>query len=172
MPDHIMDTNVLCAASTIDPDSRFDQTDHVPVGELEAVLDWLMAFRADSTRQIVLDTEWRLIDEYKANLGESGDTNIGMRVVYEKMNAGRWVDVPVAADGRETLPEDLDKAHNYRGDRKLIALALADRPNSTIVNACDTDWYDWEATLTANGIVVDQIIGDWCRADWQRKKQR
>lgn len=172
MADHIVDTNVLCAASTIDPDSQFDGTDHVPLEQLARVFDWLMAFRGDNKRLLVLDTSMGLMKEYKGQLGDSRENNIGMRVIYEKWNTARLVDVPSDASGREKLSPALDQAHDYRGDRKLVALALADQPKSTIVNACDTDWYDWGATLTANGIVVEQIIGDWCRADWERKKKR
>ena len=172
MPDHIVDTNVLCAASTSDAISRFNETDHVPLDELEKVLNWLVKFRQDATRRIVLDEGWRLIGEYKGQLGERPENNIGMRVVYEKMASGRLVDVPLDSDGRETLPQEVDQAYDYRGDRKLVALALADQPNSTIVNACDTDWYDWEETLKAHGVIVDQIIGDWCEDNWQRKMQR
>lgn len=172
MPDHIVDTNVLCAASTIDSDSRFKGTDHVPEEQQRRVLDWLMAFHKDTRRILVLDTAWRMIDEYKRNLGESAENNIGMRVVYEKMSTARWLDVPCDAAGREQLPQDLDDAHDYRGDRKLIALALADKNNSTIVNACDTDWYDWDSALSTYGIAVEQIIGDWCRVNWEHKTHR
>ena len=172
MSDHIVDTNVLCAASTSDPGSRHNDTTHIPDDQLQRVLDWLMEFREDNGRLLVLDFDWRLLNEYKGQLGEDPVNNIGMRVIYEKMSTCRWVDIPVDADGRERLPPPLDTAYDYRGDRKIIALALADQPNSTIINACDTDWYDWEETLAANGIVVEQIIGDWCRADWQRKLNR
>lgn len=172
MPDHIVDTNVLCAASTADMDSHYADTDHVPSDELGQVLDWLMAFRADSSRSLVLDDGDRLMSEYRGQLGGNGENNIGMRVIYEKWNTARLVSIPTDVNGRVILPDLIDQAYNYRGDRNIIALALADRTNSTVVNACDTDWYDWEDILQAHGIVVDQIIGNWCRADWERKRLR
>lgn len=172
MADHIIDTNVLLAASTSDPNSLFAGTDHVPPEHLIKVLDWLIAFRDDQQRVLVLDCGWRLFSEYKKKLGTDAENNIGLRIICEKMADSRFVDVPCDARGCEKLPRSLDQAYDYRGDRKIIALTLADELNSTIVNACDTDWYDWEATLTAEGIVVEQIIGRWCKADWQKKKQR
>jgi len=172
MVDHIVDTNVLLAASTSDPNSSFEDTDHVPPDQLGKVLDWLIAFRNDKQRSLVLDCGWHLFNEYKNKLGTDAENNIGLRVICDKMVDGRFVDVPCEAKGREKLPRSLDQAFDYRGDRKIIALALADGLNSSIVNACDTDWYDWKSMLNEHGIVVKQIIGDWCQANWKQKKQR
>lgn len=172
MADHIIDTNVLLAASTSDPNSSFADTDHVPPDQLSKVLDWLIAFRDDQQRALVLDCGWHLFSEYKNKLGTDAENNIGLRVICDKMADGRFVDVPCDATGREKMPRALDQAFDYRGDRKIIALALADGLKSSIVNACDTDWYDWDAALASEGIVVEQIIGKWCKANWQKKKQR
>ncbi len=172
MADHIIDTNVLLAASTIDDESRFEGADHIPVEQLILVLNWLTDFRDDNDRLLVLDAAYRLLNEYKNKLGDNADNNIGLRVIFDKMNTARWVDVPCDAKGREKLPHSLDQAFDYRGDRKIIALSIADGLKNSIVNACDTDWYDWESKLVAEGIIVEQIIGKWCQTNWMKKKQR
>ena len=54
MTGHVIDTNVLLVASAAEPYSPFDDS-HVPPTEQLAVLDWLAAFRADESREIVID---------------------------------------------------------------------------------------------------------------------
>ena len=55
-------------------------------------------------------------------------------------------------------------------DRKFVATALSDLANgdrSTIINAVDSDWCGWEASLKREGIVVEHLIDGFC--DEKRK---
>jgi hypothetical protein len=40
------------------------------------------------------------------------------------------------------------------------------------VNACDTDWYDWQAAMEAADVYVEQLIHDWCHPKWLAKQAR
>ncbi|MEI8360322.1 MAG: hypothetical protein WCH13_17780, partial [Deltaproteobacteria bacterium] len=62
MTGHVIDTNVLLVASAAEPYSPFDDS-HVPPTEQLAVLDWLAAFRADESREIVIDDLFRIYQE-------------------------------------------------------------------------------------------------------------
>lgn len=58
-------------------------------------------------------------------------------------------------------------------DRKMVAAALAAggaAEGCEIVNACDTDWYEWESVLADAGLVVRQLIDAWCRARHESRR--
>ena len=160
MPDHVVDTNVLLVASAADPFSPFGET-HVPSGERKVVFDWLVAFRRDG-RALVLDEMLRIYAEYRNKL--TGQ-DLGLLVVHDKLTRSqlRQVDVTYEADGETAVvPEDF---HAFdRSDRKFLAAALADGGQSTIVNAADTDWFEIEQECRKHGVVVEQLIEAWLRA--------
>lgn len=169
MADHLVDTNVLCAASTADPGSRYGGTDHVPPEALKLALDWLAAFRRDRSRSLVLDRTFFIMREYRNKLT---DQDLGLLVVMEKLRTARFHAVEFDQDGHAVLPETLAGVVHDLSDRKFVAVALADGGRSTIVNACDTDWYDWEQALADVGVVVEQLADGWCRGQWERKKKK
>jgi len=155
--DHIIDTNVLLVASARHPISPFRDCDHVPVEQQQTVLDWLMEFRKDGQRQIVLDLSCKILDEYHNKLTRGQD--LGSLVVMEKMQLGqvRFVKVVYDQHGHGCLPPVLEKVVHDRSDRKFVAAAMIDLSNgdeSTIINAVDTDWYAWETALKRAGITV------------------
>ena len=57
-------------------------------------------------------------------------------------------------------------------DRKLVAAALEalKKGPCRIVNAADTDWYDWLDELHKNGIEVLQLLPGWSHDKWLEKK--
>ena len=72
------------------------------------------------------------------------------------------------------LPSDLEKVVHDRSDRKFVAAALIDIATggrSTIVNAVDTDWCDWQEALKHHGIVVTHLIEGLCQ-DRQPSRRR
>jgi hypothetical protein len=170
--DHIIDTNVLLVASAQHPDSPFDDS-QVPAEQQQVVLDWLMAFRKDGQRQVVLDGLWKIWEEYNNKM--TGQ-DIGLLVVSEKLQSSlvRIVDVAYDTNGHGCLPPKLEMVVHDRSDRKFVAVALKDRSQggeSTIVNAVDSDWCDWEEKLKPFGIEVRHLIDDLYR-DWQRKRAK
>ncbi|MGU5704193.1 hypothetical protein ACV1C5_21945 [Aeromonas caviae] len=179
---HVIDTNVLLVASAAHETSPFSE-DATPVEESvlrEKVLDWLISFE-DSERQIVLDWEWIIVDEYKGvNRREKlTEQDYGMLVVLDKWSKGQCVGFTLTWDEPESAtitdvalsPVVVDHA-----DRKMVAAVLAAggfTGGCNLVNSCDTDWYDWQEELELAGIIVQQLIGaEWCYPKWLEKQAR
>jgi hypothetical protein len=167
--DHIIDTNVLLVASAKDPNSPFEDSD-VPAEQQQAVLDWLMDFQKDGQRKMVLDQSFKIWDEYHNKMIRGKD--LGSLVVAEKLQFARFVGISYDEHGDGCLPAELEKVVHDRSDRKFVAVAvndLAQGGKSTIVNAVDSDWFDWEDALKPHGITVRHLIDDLYRG-WQRKR--
>ena len=172
MGDHIIDTNVLLVASAQDPGSPFKDS-AVPAEQQLVVLKWLMKFRADRQRKVVLDQFFKIWEEYNHKM--TGQ-DLGLLVVMEKLQSAsvRFVDVAYDEHGHGCLPPELENVIHDRSDRKFVAVAHIDRcqgGQSTIVNAVDTDWYDWEEALKGHGIVVIHLI-DRIKRDKPRIKPK
>ena len=172
MGDHIIDTYVLLVASAHHPDSPFKDSD-IPAEQLKVVFEWLMAFRKDDQRNMVLDQSLKIWDEYHNKLKRGQD--IGSLVATEKLQFARFVEIAYDKDGHGCLPPKLEQVVHDRADRKIVTLALTDLSEGgecSIVNASDCDWYDWEEALREAGVVVEQVIDDFCRATWEAKKKK
>lgn len=169
--DHAIDTNVLLVASAADPASPFKGSDHVPPSEQRQVFEWLRAFRHGKACHLVLDQHRKIINEYKRQLREN---DYGRQVLDEKFRLGmcRFHRIELDEADDALLPEPLQSQVKDRADRKFVAVALQDEGRSTIVNACDTDWYDCAPALFDAGIGVTQIIDDWCRAKHIEKSKK
>ena len=164
MADHVVDTNVLLVASASHPYSPFDDSD-LPPDLQRAVFDWLVAFRADPARQLVLDTFWKIYEEYRHKLT---DQDYGLMVVLEKMTTTRFVEVEYDDDGFGVVTSAF--AAFDPSDRKLLAALLTDVETLSLVNATDTDWLEIEAELNATGATVEHLVEDWLRAKYRAKK--
>lgn len=168
--DHVVDTNVLLVASAADPGSSFKDAEHVPVAEQRKVFAWLRAFRNDKSRCMVLDVQGSILKEYKKKLDKN---DYGRQVLVEKYSTAlRLCSIELDEAEEARLPQPLQEQIKDRADRKFVAVALADEGESTIVNACDTDWYECEQALLDSGVEVTQIIDDWCRALHARKNSK
>jgi hypothetical protein len=178
---HVIDTNVLLVASAAHATSPF-APDATPVEEpalRQKVLDWLITFES-SDRQLVLDYHWIIVDEYKGlnRRDKLTDQDYGLEVVLQKFYTGQtfgfvlyWV-VPGSAVIAHAALDQVIKDH---ADRKMVAgvLAAGGRAGGcTLVNSCDTDWYDWQAALENADVFVDQLIPEWCHPKWLAKKAR
>jgi hypothetical protein len=173
LSDCIIDTNVLLVASASDPKSPFNDSDHVPPDQKRIVLDWLIEFRKDASRKLVLDQSFKIWDEYHNQMIRGQD--IGSLIVAEKLQSARFVDISFDEQGHGCLPGDLGRVLHDLSDRKCVAAALSDVSNgnqSKIVNAVDTDWCDWEKALGEAGVEIEHIIEDWCRTKWKAKRKR
>lgn len=173
---HVIDTNVLIVASAAHDDSSFP-TDGTPVEKAELrkqVLDWVMAFD-QSQRRIVLDSGWEIVGEYQNKLSEQ---DYALQIVLQMTSSDRvsWFQLEQEADGRTRIAHvGLDPTITDLADRKMVAAVLAGGCNSggcSLVNACDTDWYDWQDEMEAADMYVEQLIHDWCHAKWLAKQAR
>jgi hypothetical protein len=165
VPDHVVDTNVLLVASAAHPYAPSHET-HVPVEERLQVLDWLMAFREDDGRRLVLDDTFAIYEEYRNKLNEQ---DVGLQVIHAKMQAHRTAAITWDADGAAIVPADLQVCDP--SDRKFLAAALTDTNGISIVNATDSDWIEIEDALKAAGVVVDHVIEPWLRT-WMARRER
>ncbi|UIP27676.1 hypothetical protein [Photobacterium sp. TLY01] len=180
MSRQVIDTNVLIVASGEHPESPFRSENH-PVedpSEAEKVFEWLASFEAGADR-MVIDTDWEIPKEYSNKLTEQ---DYGQRVFFEKLSKNQvdFVDIEWDANPAHTakvavLNEPLKTVIHDLADTKIVAACLKaneDEPECKIVNACDTDWYDWETELVAERVHVHQLIDDWNKQNWEKKRAK
>lgn len=173
---HVIDTNVLLVASAAHDASPFP-ADATPVEKAELrseVLAWVMEFE-QSQRRILLDFGWEIVGEYQNKLSEQ---DYALQIVLQMTSTDRvmWFQLEREADGRTRIAHaGLDPAINDLADRKMVAAVLAGgcaAGGCNLVNACDTDWYDWQTEMEAADVYVHQLIHGWCHAKWLAKKKR
>ncbi len=165
---YVIDTNVLLDASALSNPSL-----HVSPASTELcgqVYDWLSRF-VISDDLLVMDNQGKMEEEYEHKLDYN---DFGRQVVRQKHNRGQvlLVDVLYDDDGYAFLEEPLASVIHDHADRKLVAAALEALKQGPcrIVNASDTDWYDWQEALQANGIRVVQLLPGWSHDKWLEKK--
>jgi len=159
-------------ASAHDPASPFPPgKTHVPTEERRVVFEWLRDFRNDPDRVAVLDRQNKIYGEYRNKLGAN---DYGLMTVLEKLQRGavRFVELALDNNGVALLPDELTDKVADPADRKMVGAVLADECRCTLVNACDTDWYDCEAELHTHGIVVHQLVDGWNREIYRQHLER
>ena len=154
------------------PDSPFKDSD-VPAEQSMIVLDWLMAFRADGQQKVVLDQFFKIWEEYNNKM--TGQ-DFGLLVITEKLQSSlvRIVDIAYDKHDHGCLPAELEKVVHDKSDRKFVAVAWIDQSQggeSTIINAVDSDWCDWEEHLKPFGIAISHLIDELYQA-WRRKRAK
>ena len=171
---YVVDTNVLIAASSVTGDSLVvkDVTPSDPRLR-QLVWNWLSKFE-ESNAHIVLDLEGKIEEEYGKNIGFN---DYGRQVVLQKYSTSAYdmVELEYDNDGYAVLDEGLAQIIHDRSDRKMVAAAIEAKNlhgDCAIANAADTDWFDWEPALRAEGIEVEEIIYDWAFAKWKEKAER
>lgn len=152
MADHVVDTNVLIVGSAaVEP--KYGDVGVPPEG-IEVVFDWLVTFRDDAGRKLVLDDLWKIYEEYNHKLNGQ---HFGLQVVHHKLQSClRTEPVTYDGDGYGVVPAGLAALDN--SDKKFAAAALNDPANIHIVNAADSDWKQHEAALEAHGVVVVELL--------------
>lgn len=130
----------------------------------------------DGEVKLVLDDQRRIIDEYRGQLNPDGQPGIGD--VFLKWVEMNWANpercdlVPITPiDGSENEFEEFpnDPALNDfdPDDRKFIAVVFAHPDNPPILQAVDSQWWDFRDALHENGVTVAFI----CKADIQRLRE-
>ncbi len=154
---HVIDTNVLLVASAAHPFSPFSDS-HVPPHLREEVLKWLMAFQDDDSLGLVLDTDFRIYEEYRRKL--TGQ-DLGLLIIDHCMKKAKFVKVQYDENKHGLVPPVL--APLDPSDRKLAAAALAGPIPTTLVNATDSDWLEVEEECGQAGLVVEHLLESWLR---------
>ena len=127
-------------------------------------VDFLSRIQRES--MIVLDSRMLILSEYMKHLSPSGQPGVGdafFKWVWQNQaNVSRCERVDIhSKPGDEfdfeefpTIPElaDFD-----RSDRKFVAVALTSRNNPSIVNAVDSDWWDYRFHFKELGLKIEFI---------------
>jgi hypothetical protein len=148
----IVETNVIAVAN----------------GEAEqaspaCVIACLDALEAARRKTVVIDSNELCFKEYFRHASWSGQPGAGDefakwlwdRQAYTK-HCERVALTPKSGeqDGFDEFPDDPELRGFDRSDRKFVAIAKASRRKPTILNATDTDWWNFRTPLGKNGIRI------------------
>ena len=159
----VVDTNVAVVAN-----GKSEQASEQCVDSCAERLDQIMY----GAVKLVLDDDWRILDEYMRNLHSRGD-DIGDRFLAwslryrtnpERCELVSITPVEGLENEFEEFPVDPALKAFDRDDRKFIAVALAHPEKPPILQATDTQWWDFRDALSRNGVTVEFI----CEDDIQR----
>ncbi|NQT36797.1 MAG: hypothetical protein HQ581_04875 [Planctomycetes bacterium] len=147
----VVDTNVAVVANGKSPQAG-----------PQCVLACIEALRTAIDEIVVLDDRRRILREYMGNLmaGQPGAGNMFMKWVFVNQAVpSRCELVPLTP--RSTDPEDFSEFPDGealsgfdRSDRKFVAVALASQNSPKILNAVDSDWWDFRVQLAEHGVRV------------------
>jgi hypothetical protein len=148
----VVDTNVGIVANE----------GHAPAGLrcVNACIDALLDAR---NRLVVIDDEYRIIQEYQRHMSFSGQPRAGdafFKWLWDNhCNDNHCRRVPLSplegADRAfDEFPDDPALAGFDRSDQKFVAVALASGLQPEVLNASDTDWWHARAALAAHGLRI------------------
>ncbi len=115
---------------------------------------------------LVIDDGWRIIREYQQQVSPSGQPGMGDAflkwVLVNQANTARVERVALTPredgdDGAEDFvefPVDPALAGFDPADRKFVAAARASKHYPSVVNATDTDWWEYGEALQRNGVRI------------------
>ena len=122
--------------------------------------------------KLVLDDDWQILGEYAQNLHSTG-TDIGDRFLLwvlrnwrnpERCDLVHITPVNGSENEFEEFPDDPALNDFDPDDRKFIAVAVAHLERPPILQAVDSQWWDFRDALRENGVTVAFI----CEDDIQR----
>ena len=158
----IVDTNVAVVANGQSPQASSNCVDTC-INRLERIIR--------GEEKLVLDSGWVILGEYLRNLRSSGEPGAGDRLLrWILANKDRLCDlVPITpVDGSENefeeFPDDPALDDFDPDDRNFIAVAVAHLERPPILQAVDSQWWDFRDAFLQNGVTVEFI----CEADIQR----
>ena len=157
----VVDTNVVVVAN-----GRSEQASTDCVDTCGEKLEEIMRGEV----KLVLDNRWIILREYMQNLqsngADVGDRFLGWILANKDTQCDLVSITPI--DGSENEFEELPDDPALEGfdpdDRKFIAVAVAHLENPPILQAVDSQWWDFREALQENGVIVAFI----CEDDIQR----
>ncbi|RLB91712.1 MAG: hypothetical protein DRH10_01260 [Deltaproteobacteria bacterium] len=116
-------------------------------------------------QRVLLDDGLHILSEYMKHLSLSGQPGMGdffMKWVWlNQANPRNCLRVQITtqegSDDFKEFPQDPDLENFDRVDRKFVAVALISGLDPPILNATDTDWWDYREPLRRNSVTVDFI---------------
>lgn len=154
MPTVVIDTNVLVTAN-----AKAEQAGP------DCVLACVDALEEARARKLVLvDGGMRIFEEYRRHASLSGQPGLGdafFKWLWNNQANPRHCEqvaiTPKANDvlDFEEFPNDPGLAGFDRADRKFVAVALASGKRPTVLNATDSDWWDFRRSLETHGLQIE-----------------
>jgi hypothetical protein len=125
---------------------------------------------------LVLDAGFEIFNEYRSRLSLQGQPGVGdvfFRWVHDhQFNPERCERVALTRDpsrGYAEFPDDPDLAGFDPSDRKFAAAARASAILAPVLNAVDSDWWDYQRVLSRHHIVVEFACSDQV-STWRRHR--
>ena len=159
----VADTNVAVVANALSEQASEDC--------VEACTERLEEIMRDKVK-LVLDDDWQILGEYAQNLHSTG-TDVGDRfllwVLRNWRNPERCDLVHITpVNGSENEFEEFPPDPTLSGfDRKFIAAAVAHPEKPPILQAVDSQWWDFRDAFRRHGVIVEFI----CEDDIQRMRE-
>src|SRR5690606_5245925 len=114
--------------------------------------------------KILIDDQYLIIEEYKRYLSYSGQPGAGdafFKWLWSNhVNLAHCRQVPIsrlAGDGWRVfveVPDDNELRGFDRDDQKFVAVSLASEEAPAVLNASDTDWWNFRVPLEQNGVRI------------------
>ena len=116
--------------------------------------------------KLVLDNRWIILREYMQNLrsngADVGDRFLGWILVnkYERCDLVPIKPVDGSENEFEEFPDDPALKDFDPDDRKFIAVAVAHPEQPPILQAVDSQWWDFHDAFRRNSVTVEFICAD------------
>lgn len=151
-PAAVVDTNIALVAN--------DKTPQAGIDCVAACTEALIQIREG--RRVLVDDHNLIFDEYRRHLSPSGQPGLGdafFKWLWDNQGNPdhcRQVSVKPRRDRRgfDEFPDDAALEGFDPGDRKFVAVAVASGERPPILNASDTDWWEYREALERHGVKV------------------
>lgn len=156
----VVDTNVPLVAN--------GQADQASEDCVEACIDRLMQITEGDVK-LVLDDQRRIIEEYRNKLNPGSFPGVGdaflkwVEINWANLQRCDLVSITPIEGSEEDFrefPTDAALDGFDPDDRKFIAVALAHSEKPPILQAVDSEWWNFREALRQNGVTIDFICED------------
>lgn len=165
----VVDTNVAVAANGSSPGTSLECED--------ACREKLLAITRGRAR-LILDDWHEIFDQYRRHLSLSGQPGVGdlfLKWVHDHQYDARSCERVMLTQHPTRVyvefPDDPELAAFHRDDRVFACAAMASRSRARVLNALDSDWWEFERALARHGVRVVHVCGDRVKA-WSRERRR
>lgn len=153
MNNYVVDTNVLIVANGRNTNTTL-QCRLNCIDKLTLIL---------SNDRILIDNLGLIFAEYKNYMCFSGQPGVGdqfFKWLHENQAVtDRCLKINITPlngnNDFEEFPNSEDLNEFDRNDRKFVAVAIASQKSPPILNAVDSDWWDFQNALEAESIVIE-----------------